>query len=412
MTINTPAAPKSVAEALDQGIALANTNGAPPLPAADEDEDTAGGTTDDSTSTDSTDDSAAADDAAADNTGVDKSDAAGDRTGKEGDGADPADAAADTDDVEGDAATGADKATADAAAAAGTKDGKPPTAAVKKPDPLADPIPNALKRETKDRIRTLVDRTKTAETGLATVTGERDELIKAITDTGATPEQYAGVLDYLELVNSNDRNKQIAAANFMIRELSALSRIGGFRIPGVTTFSGHADLEKAVTDGKLTQELAEEIAASRAAATHQGKVGAAQQQASQARARYQQADQAARAEMNTLEAEFSKDPMYKAKKPIIVEMLNEMIRGDTKTGVPPLHPSKWPAAYKKLYETLPATLGGMKPVAKPGAGAAQPGGKVPANQPLRTQQPAGAQKQEPKSVAEALDMGIEMARGG
>jgi hypothetical protein len=86
-------------------------------------------------------------------------------------------------------------------------------------------------------------------------------------------------------------------------------------------------------------------------------------------------------------------------------MLNEMIRGDRKAGIPPLHPSKWESAYQKIYRTLPATLGGMRPVSKPA-------GKVPQNQPLRTQQPAGAQKQEPKSIAEALEMGIEMARGG
>ena len=212
------------------------------------------------------------------------------------------------------------------------------------------------------------------------------------------------MLDYMELVNSKDRNKLIQAANFMIRELSALSRVGGFRIPGITTYSGHKDLEAAVTEGKLTQELAEEIAAGRAAQAHQGKIGAAQQQESEARQRYQEADKKARADMNVMEVEFAKDPLYKEKRPIILGLLNEVIRGDAKSGVPPLHPSKWASAYKRIYETLPKTLGGMKPVTS--------AAKIPTNTPLRTQQPAGAQKQEPKSVAEALDMGIELARGG
>ena len=388
---------KSVADAIDQGVALANTNGAPPLPAAD-DAETEGGTTDANSSPDPAD-KAGTEGAPETVPAAAKSTEAGTDPGTAADGSDSKDGEAAGDDTEGDDAARAAEAAA-AAAADPAKAGKPPA----KPDPLTDPIPNALKPATKERIRTLVDRTKTAETSLATVTGERDELIKAITDTGATPEQYSGMLDYMELVNSKDRNKLIQAANFMIRELSALSRVGGFRIPGVTTYSGHKDLEAAVTEGKLTQELAEEIAAGRAAQAHQGKIGAAQQQESEARQRYQEADKKARADMNVMEVEFAKDPLYKEKRPIILGLLNEVIRGDAKSGVPPLHPSKWASAYKRIYETLPKTLGGMKPVTS--------AAKIPTNTPLRTQQPAGAQKQEPKSVAEALDMGIELARGG
>jgi hypothetical protein len=402
MPIPTQTEIKSVADAIDQGVALANTNGAPPLPPAD---DSDGGTTDDNstddTSTSDADGIASDDDALSDGTGAD----------------DGADTGADADDAaQGDdpAATGADGAadgdagtTTNADGKPGTKDGKP----VADKDPLTAPIPNALKPDTKERIRTLVSRTKDAESKLETATAERNELITAITETGASPEQYAGVLDYLALVNSNDRNKQMQAANFMIRELAALSRVGGFRIPGVTSYAGHKDLEEGVAAGKITQEIAEELAASRAATAHQGKVGAAQAQASEARRRYQEADTAARSEMNTLEAGYIKaDPLYKAKKPMIVEMLNEMIRGDKAAGIPPLHPSKWASAYKKIYETLPQTS--VWGAARPGAGRTVPvGGKPPQNTPLRTQQPAGATKPEPKSVAEAIEMGIEMARG-
>lgn len=406
MTTNTPVAPTSVADAIEQGVALANANGAPPLPAADEDADN-GGTTDDTTSTDSTTGTDGADAAAGEQAG-DKPTDAGDGTGAEGDSA-----AAAADKVGADGTGGDDDAAGDAdadpnAAASGTKEGKPLVPAAKKPDPINDPIPNALKRETKERIRTLATMAKEGKARADTSTAERDELISAVTDTGASPEQYAGMLDYLTLVNSNDQNKLRTAANFMIRELSALSRIGGFRIPGITSYAGHADLEKAVSEGKLVPELAEEIAANRAAAAHQGKVGAAQQQASEARQRYNEADQAARAEMNTLETAYRKvDPLYKEKQPLILSMLSALVHGDRKEGIPPLHPVKWPAAYKRIYETLPASLGGMKVARQP-----QPGGKVPQNQPLRTQQPAGAQKQEPKSVAEAIEMGVEMARGG
>jgi hypothetical protein len=406
MTIEK-AAPTSVAEALDMGIALADAGNAPPVPPADDDDGGGdGGSNDDSTDTTGADGADSTDTSGGDASG-DQSGDAGDGTGQDGDGADPKDGEAGADGAGGDVDADADEA----ARLAAEQAGKTGDQGSKKPDPLTDPIPNALKRETKERIRTLVDRTKTAETSLTQVTKDRDELISAITDTGATPQQYAATLDYLEWVNSGDRNKQIKAANFMLRELSALSRIGGFRIPGVTTYAGHKDLEEKVAAGQLTPELAEEIAASRNGAAHQGKVGAAQQQASQQRQAYEAADTKARADMNELEAGYRKaDPLYKEKQPIIIAMLNEQIKGDRANGIPPIHPSKWPALFANIYKTLPKTLGGMRPVARPGAG--QPGGRVPANQPLRTQQPAGATKPEPKSIAEALEMGIDMARGG
>lgn len=400
MTTQATPEVKSVADAIDAGIAAANAGGAPPLPPADDDAGD-GGTSDDTTQDNSSADDSGADPASAGDAGGDQSGATGDDAGSDADGAAAADDAASGDGTGGDDAAGADATGKVAAPKAGTPDGKQG-----KPDPLTAPIPNALKPETKERIRTLVDRTKTAEAALAERTTERDELITAITETGASPEQYAATLDYLALVNSKDQNKLRQAANFMMRELAALSRVGGFRIPGITTIAGHADLEQAVADGKITQELAEELAAKRAGDAHAGKIGAAQAQASEARQRYEQAETKARADMNAIEDGYVKnDPLYKEKKPMIVGLLNEMIAGDRKAGIPPLHPSKWAAAYQRIYNTLPKTLGGMKPVPRPGA-------RVPQNQPLRTQQPAGAQKQEPKSVAEAIDMGIDMARGG
>ncbi len=406
MTIQQPAAPTSIAEALDAGIAAANAGGAPPPPPADDDESGTGG------SDDSTNDSGDQGDGTQDSTGGDAGESegaeSGDGTGQDGDGADPADP-----DVSGDGSEGGDPAEGDADASGaggkpGSKDGKPGDAEAKKPNHYDDPIPNALKPATKERIRFLANDAKEQRALAETATAERNELIAAVQDTGANPQQYAGMLDYLALVNSGDQNKLKQAANFMIRELASLSRVGGFRIPGVTSYAGYPDLEKAVGEGKMTQEVAEELAASRSATAHAGKVSAAGQQASRQRAAYEAADRSAREEMNAIEAGYVKsDPLYKAKKAVIVGMLNEQIRGDREKGIPPLHPSKWAAMYQKIYNGLPKT--GVWGGSRPGAGAA-PAARVPQNQPLRGQQPAGGQKPEPKSVAEAIEMGIDLAR--
>lgn len=401
-TPSTPAAPADtsagVAAAIDAGIAAVAGGASPPAPVvndsgeADETQNQTDGAGDAGTSGDG-----------ADGTPAPDGDGAGSGADAGADGGEPAgDGEADAPDGDGDKDGDAADAGKGGEKPAGSKDGKP--AAKKEPDHFNDPLPNALKPETKERIRFLVKTGKEAIARAETAETERNEVMDQIIATKATPEQYAQTLDYLEMVNSGDRTKMIKAANYLISELSALSRIGGFRIPGITTYSGHPDLEEKVQAGQLTPELAEEIAATRAAAAHQTKAGAAQQRMAQARQQYQQVATQARQDLNAAEAEIAKnDPLYKAKKPLIIKMLNRALAGDRANGVAPVHPSRWVEVYKDIYANLPATA----------APAPAPGGGAPRNTPLRASQPAGggAMTKEPKTMAEALELGISLAGG-
>src|SRR5271166_6202461 len=84
-------------------------------------------------------------------------------------------------------------------------DGTLTTAASKEPpkkDPINDPIPENLKKDTSERIRSLIETAKT-------VTAERDQyktdfdfLVKGVEATGTTPAQYGETLSWLSLFNA------------------------------------------------------------------------------------------------------------------------------------------------------------------------------------------------------------------
>lgn len=408
-TTQTPAAPTSMAEAIEAGIAAANAGNAPPPPVVDDSgggDDPAGGTNDNSTVDPATD--PAVDPNAGDGgAGGDPASTDGSGDGQGDEGVDPKAGTPDPDGGEG-----GDDADADAAARAADpkagKTAKPKPGEPGDTDPLTAPIPNALKPATKERIRTLVDRTKTAESRAATAEANVAEYRQAILDTKATPKQYVAMLDYLTMVNSNDSNRLKVAANFLIRELHSISRMGGFRIPGVTTYAGHADLEAAVKAGKITEEYAEEVAATRSGQQYRTQKGAAETASQAARQEYQTARERAQADMVALEEQWVKaDPMMDAKRPLIVAMLNTVIRGNPAKGVAPLHPSKWLDAMKDIYANLPAMTAPRKaPV--PGDGLPS----APKNTPIGTRQPAGSQAKTPTSMLEAIEQGISLANGG
>lgn len=228
-----------------------------------------------------------------------------------------------------------------------------------------------------------------------TLTAERDEargqfqeIITAIQDTRASPEQYAQALDYLRMVNSPNVADREACLAFMQQEMRALAVSLGKPVPGVDLLSEHADLQQRVQNGEISQQDAEELAAARSQRVGMQRAGAAasaEQQAAQAR---QQAVQQGAQALNALEAQLSAaDPTgYAAKKAILAPALKKALRG--------IDPSMWAETFKAAYDglQLPAA---PAPVAAPRAAA-------PAQQPLRAGNPAGGAKPAPSNMYEAL----------
>lgn len=236
---------------------------------------------------------------------------------------------------------------------------------------------------------------KETSTKVESLQRDRDDLVNAIVETKATPEQYVQTLEYLKLVNSPNRADREEALNFMVREMSNLARALGKPVPGVNMLEGHQDLIDEVSTGRLSPERAVEIAASRSAAQHELRVGHEQREA----AERQQAEQRARAQgvqsLNALGAQLkaANPAVYEAKRRVLVESLKPVFAQ--------IPPSQWAATFKRAYDNLPTPAVPPPPPPPP---------VVPQNTPLRASNPAGGAAPTPKTMLEAIELGIGQAR--
>ena len=288
-----------------------------------------------------------------------------------------------------DDAPAGDKEALPGADAPAAKDGDTPADAdgeAAQPDHVNDPIPKELAEKTQDRIRSLADRVKVAEAGVTERTGELDELITMVQDTGTTGEQYGQVLGFMKLFNSTDEADQRAAFKVMQVELATMAAKLGETIPGVDPLAAHADLQAEIEAGTLTGDRAVEIANTRtreaasALMTETGNADAAAQND------IEQSIVDAKAELAVYETAKKTDPQWAAKKAILVPALRSVMRT--------IHPSLWKSTFEESYDKL----------VLPKAAAPTPKPKVPT--PLRPKNPAGEGTKQPSSMAEAIELSL------
>jgi hypothetical protein len=265
-------------------------------------------------------------------------------------------------------------------------EGEKPKAEAKKPDPINDPIPKELKKDTQDRIRTLIDTTKT-------VTAERDEIkqnfdymVGGIQATGATPAQYGETLSWLALFNSNDPQQQGKALELVESVAERLAILLGKDRAVGDPLGSHADLKEAVRTGKLTAEYAKEIARTRNGQQFRAELTTNANQDQQRQAQAANEEREGRAALTELEKTLmASDPdNYARKKAILVPALKPLMLtipwGQRK--------DKFLEAYRSVQLPKSATV--VK--------------GVPVNQPLRAgKQPAGGQTKAPGSMLEAMN---------
>jgi len=260
-------------------------------------------------------------------------------------------------------------------------DGKP-IKEVKKADPLNDPIPKELKKETQERIRTLIDTTKTVTAERDAIRKDFDYLVTGVQATGATPAQYGETLNWLALFNSRDPAQQEKALELVESVADRLATLLGKERSVGDPLAAHADLRDAVTKGQITAQYAKEIARTRNGQQFRSQLtSSATQEQQQQQAREQELTQA-RSDLtalgNTLKAS---DPDYEAKKAILVPALKPVFAV--------IPPSQWAAKFQEAYKAVKVSA-----PAKPRS--------VPANQPLRAKQPAGGATKAPSSMLEAI----------
>jgi hypothetical protein len=259
-----------------------------------------------------------------------------------------------------------------------------------KKDPINDPIPGGLKKETSERIRTLIDTAKS-------VTAERDKisqdfnyLIKGVEATGTSPEQYGETLSWLALFNSRDPAQQEKALELVESVAERLATLLGKERNIGDPLSAHPDLQDAVKKGQVTTQYAKEIARTRNGQQFRTELTTGVQRAEQQKQSAANELQTARTSLSELETTLQgTDPDYEAKKAILVPALRPAFAT--------IPPSQWRQKFEEAYRAI------NLPRAAPQRATV----KTPVNQPLRAgKQPAGGQTKAPSSMLEAMDAAL------
>jgi hypothetical protein len=256
-------------------------------------------------------------------------------------------------------------------------------------DAINDPIPKDLKKETSERIRTLIDTAKT-------VTAERDRvqqdfnyLVEGVQKTGTTPDQYRETLSWLALFNSNDPSQQEKALELVETVAERLATLLGKDRSVGDPLAAHADLKAAVASKQLTPEYAKEIARTRNGQQFRTELSTNAQQQQQQQEQAQNEEHQGRLALSELEKTLqASDPDYERKKAILVPALKPVM-----ASVPWSQKSaKFLEAYKNLRLPSTSTTTAAAP---------------PKNQPMRAgKQPAGGQTKAPGSMLEAVNAAL------
>ena len=257
---------------------------------------------------------------------------------------------------------------------------------VKKLDPINDPIPKDLKKETSDRMRSLIETAKTLTAERDQVRTDFETIVNGIKASGASPEQYGETISWLSLFNSQDPASRVKAYELVNEVADRLASMLNIDRTATDPLAKHPDLKQAVQANQIALPYAKEIARTRDAAAFRGQLETGMRQQQTQSQQQQQELETARAALNTFEQTMrASDPLYQQKRDAIVPALKVAFQN--------IPPSKWLQTFENAYKDVRVRPQG-KPAAKPGAG----------QQPLRgNKNPAGGQARGATSMLDAIN---------
>lgn len=263
-----------------------------------------------------------------------------------------------------------------------------------KADPINAPIPADMKKETRERMQSLVKIAKEQTTAATTATENFNLIMDGIMKVGATPEQYGHSLNIIGLINSGDPAKQEQALQLLHSEYTTLAKMLGKPVAGVDMLAGHADLSAEVAAGKLTKERAEELAAMRESSKIRKEQQTQVTTATTAKTAAEQEVAKARADLNAIEEANKARPEW----PAIRKHLVAKLQGKFST----MDPKLWASTFQTAIDILPPGFGKEAPIVT----------KTGGNTPLRARSGTAATlKPAPGSFEEAVAAGIQEGSG-
>lgn len=267
---------------------------------------------------------------------------------------------------------------------------KKPDPAAKPKDPLNDPLPKDLKKETSERMQSLIKIAKEVTAERDRVASENETLVNGIRSTGASPDQYGETLSWLSLFNSPQREAKVKAYELVRDVAERMATMLGVEHSVSDPLANHPDLKDAVAKNQTTLQFAREIARNRESAKFNGQIQQNQQQQQQTQAQATAEHAQAKKDLNAFEAQMKvSDPLYDIKRTQLVPMMKPIFARIPK--------SQWASAWKDAYTNLkvqPRAKVGAAPLKKP-------------NQPLRANKnPAGGQGRAAGSALEAMNAAL------
>ena len=199
----------------------------------------------------------------------------------------------------------------------------------KKPEDKDDvyKMPEGLQKASRERFQKLVDTAKQEKqraTDLEAVVAEKESVVTnfraILEETKTSSEDLSQMLEYNRLVKTGDIE---SAMSVLDEQRTQLAKMLGRPVEGINGLEEFKDLEKGVTDGKLTIEHAYEIAKSRRVQEAMQYQRQSQDQVAQEAGNKQRSiDQALGSIQQFAEDMASKDVDYSKKEEILLKSVN------------------------------------------------------------------------------------------
>lgn len=257
---------------------------------------------------------------------------------------------------------------------------------VKKLDPINDPIPKDLKKETSERMQSLINTAKTLTAERDQVRTDFDTIINGIKAAGASPEQYGEVISWMSMFNKGPGDPGFKTAYELVESVAdRMATLLNLDRSAPNPLMQHPDLQAAVTAGQITAKYAGEIARTRNATTFKTELSNGQRQQQQTQDQAAQEEATARAGLTAFETEM------RTKEPELYELKKAQIIGPLRAVMKQLPKVQWLPTYQAAYANAR-----VKPQGRPAVRNTQ--------QPLRANKnPAGGQGSAATSMMDAVN---------
>ena len=243
--------------------------------------------------------------------------------------------------------------------------------------------PEGLKPKAQERFRSLVEANKSKDQELEESRNTVAEIQKTIQNTGISPEEFGGLLDFARMATSQSPDEKKQAFQIAKNEMQRLAKEIGVEEGGVDLLEGYQDLQEKVDNYELDRNDAVELANARRS---QQRTLEQQQLVNQ----QQQQNINQQSEIQKSTEEISTFMVDRQKTDIDFEAKEKYLMGQVQSIQQQYPPSQWPAVVAQLYSAL-GTMSGNQ-VQKQ---------KLTANSPIKASgQSSGATA--PASMADAI----------